>query len=133
MFAKCEFLNPGGSIKDRISYTMIEEAERSGKAKPGTRFVEPTSGNTGIGVSLATAVKGYGCTILTPDKNTDEKMNPMNILGAEVIQTPAMTPWDSPGSFLSITKKILQEDPNAISLDQYKNDINPRTHYEYTA
>lgn len=132
-YAKCEFLNPGGSIKDRISYTMMLEAERNGIAKPGTRFVEPTSGNTGIGMALATAVAGYGCTIVTPDKNSDEKMSTISLLGAKVVQTPAMAPWESPESFVSVTKKILQENPNTTSLDQYKNKINPETHYKYTA
>ncbi|XP_028033945.1 cystathionine beta-synthase-like [Bombyx mandarina] len=133
MFAKCEFVNPGGSIKDRISYTMVLEAQKSGIAKSGTRFIEPTSGNTGIGVALATAVCGFGCTIVTPDKNSDEKMSTISLLGAEVVQTPAMAPWESSEHFLSVAKRRLLEDPNAISCDQYKNDVNPRTHYEYTA
>ncbi|KAG6450000.1 hypothetical protein O3G_MSEX006343 [Manduca sexta] len=113
---------------------MVLEAEKAGVAKPKTtRFVEPTSGNTGIGMALTAAVRGYGCTIVTPDKNSDEKMNTISLLGAQVVQTPAMAPWDSPESFVSVTKKMLAEDPNAISLDQYKNDVNPWTHYEYTA
>ncbi|CAH1637761.1 unnamed protein product [Spodoptera littoralis] len=134
MYAKCEFTNPGGSIKDRIAHTMIQEKEYEGAIKPGvTRFVEPTSGNTGIGVSLAAAVKGYKCTIVTPDKNSDEKMSTMNLLGAEIIQTPSNIHYQDPGSFVSVTRQILEEDPNAISLDQYSNPYNPMTHHEHTA
>lgn len=133
LYAKCEFLNPGGSLKDRISYTMVRDAERTGRIKQNTRLVEPTSGNTGIGVSLTAAVCGYDCTIVTPDKNSDEKMSTMNILGTEIIQTPAMAHSDDPESFMAVTKRILEEDPNAISMDQYSNQVNPMTHYDYTA
>ncbi|XP_075983052.1 cystathionine beta-synthase-like [Anticarsia gemmatalis] len=133
MYAKCEFLNPGGSIKDRISYQMVVEAEKSGLIKPGTRLIEPTSGNTGIGVSLTCAVRGYGCTIVTPDKNSDEKMSTMSLLGSEIVQTPAMAHYEDPESFVSVTKKILEDNPHGISLDQYKNEVNSNTHYEYTA
>ncbi|XP_050551621.1 uncharacterized protein LOC118275758 [Spodoptera frugiperda] len=134
MYAKCEYINPGGSIKDRIAHTMIQEAEYEGKIHPGvTRLVEPTSGNTGIGVSLVAAVKGYKCTIVTPDKNSDEKMSTMNLLGAEIIQTPSNIHHQDPGSFMSVTRQILEEDPNAYSLDQYSNRYNPLTHHEHTA
>lgn len=133
MYAKCEFLNPGGSIKDRISYTMVLEGEKDGIVKPGTRLIEPTSGNTGIGVSLTCAVRGYGCTIVTPDKNSDEKMSTMSLLGSDIVQTPAMAHFEDPESFVSVTKKLLEENPNGISLDQYKNQVNPQTHYDYTA
>ncbi|KAJ8714042.1 hypothetical protein PYW08_007662 [Mythimna loreyi] len=133
IYAKCEFMNPGGSIKDRISYTMVQEAEHAGLAKPGTRFVEPTSGNTGIGVSLTAAVCGYDCTIITPDKNSDEKMSTMHLLGSEIIQTPAMAHHEDPDSFVSITKRLLDENPHAMSMNQYSNPVNPLTHYEHTA
>ncbi|KAJ0173615.1 hypothetical protein K1T71_010764 [Dendrolimus kikuchii] len=133
IYVKCEFFNPGGSIKDRISEAMMRDEEKKGRAKTGLAFVEPTSGNTGIGMSLATAVAGYHCTIVTPDKNSDEKMNTMNLLGAKVVQTPAMAPWDSPESFVSVTKRLLEENPDAICCDQYKNEVNPDTHYNYTA
>lgn len=133
IYVKCEFLNPGGSIKDRICYAMIKDAEEKGLAKPGTTFVEPTSGNTGIGTSMTAAVLGYGCTIVTPDKNSDEKMSTMNVLGAEVIQTPAMAPYGDPRNFASVVRKILEDDPNTMSCDQYDNDINPMEHYKHTA
>ncbi|XP_047033986.1 uncharacterized protein LOC124640314 [Helicoverpa zea] len=133
MYAKCEFMNPGGSIKDRISYTMVQKAEQSGLVNPNTRFIEPTSGNTGIGVSLTAAVLGYGCTIVTPDKNSDEKMSTMSLLGSEIIQTPAMAHFEDPDSFVSVTKRLLDENPNGISCDQYSNEMNPLTHYEHTA
>ncbi|KAF9413120.1 hypothetical protein HW555_008562 [Spodoptera exigua] len=131
---KCEFFNPGGSIKDRIAHTMIQEAEHAGLVKPGvTRFVEPTSGNTGIGLALAAAVKGYKCTIVTPDKNSDEKMSTQNLLGAEIIQTPSNVRHHDPDSYISVTKKILKEDPDAFCLDQYSNKYNSLTHHEHTA
>uniref|UniRef100_A0A2A4JLE0 cystathionine beta-synthase n=1 Tax=Heliothis virescens TaxID=7102 RepID=A0A2A4JLE0_HELVI len=133
IYAKCEFLNPGGSIKDRISYTMVHKAEQSGLVNPNTRFIEPTSGNTGIGVSLTAAVLGYGCTIVTPDKNSDEKMSTMSLLGSEIIQTPAMAHHEDPDSFVSVTKRLLDENPNGFSCDQYSNEMNPLTHYEQTA
>ncbi|CAH0690196.1 unnamed protein product [Spodoptera exigua] len=134
MYVKCEFFNPGGSIKDRIAHTMIQEAEHAGLVKPGvTRFVEPTSGNTGIGLALAAAVKGYKCTIVTPDKNSDEKMSTQNLLGAEIIQTPSNVRHHDPDSYISVTKKILEEDPDAFCLNQYSNKYNSLTHHEHTA
>lgn len=133
MYAKCEFMNPGGSLKDRIALTMMVDGEKNGVVTPKTRLVEPTSGNTGIGVSLACAVRGYKATIVTPDKNSDEKMSAMRLLGSEIVQTPATARFDDPDGFVEVTKKILKEDPNARSLDQYDNQINPYTHYKETA
>ncbi|KAH9639233.1 hypothetical protein HF086_014097 [Spodoptera exigua] len=134
MYVKCEYVNPGGSIKDRIAHTMIQEAEHAGLVKPGvTRFVEPTSGNTGIGLALAAAVKGYKCTIVTPDKNSGEKMSTLNLLGAEIIQTPSNVHHQDPDSYMSVTRKILEEDPDAYCLDQFSNKYNPLTHHEHTA
>ncbi|XP_047994464.1 uncharacterized protein LOC125232741 [Leguminivora glycinivorella] len=132
-YAKCEFLNPGGSIKDRMSYTMVVDAENTGRAREGTRFVEPTSGNTGIGISMTAAVKGYKAIIVTPDKNSDEKLSAMRLLGAEIVQTPAVAKKGEPDHFMSVAQRLVNEDPeHNISLDQYSNAVNPITHMEHT-
>ncbi|XP_063367658.1 uncharacterized protein LOC134656070 [Cydia amplana] len=132
-YAKCEFLNPGGSIKDRMSYTMVVDAENTGRARAGTRFVEPTSGNTGIGISMTAAVKGYKAIIVTPDKNSDEKLSAMRLLGAKIVQTPAVAKKGDPDHFMSVAQRLVNEDPeHNISLDQYSNPVNPITHSEHT-
>ncbi|XP_061721863.1 uncharacterized protein LOC133528490 [Cydia pomonella] len=132
-YAKCEFLNPGGSIKDRMSYTMVVDAENTGRAREGTRFVEPTSGNTGIGISMTAAVKGYKAIIVTPDKNSDEKLSAMRLLGAEIVQTSSVAKKGDPDHFMSVAQRLVNEDPeHNISLDQYSNPVNPITHLEHT-
>ncbi|MCB9637977.1 MAG: cystathionine beta-synthase [Myxococcales bacterium] len=133
LYAKCEFLNPGGSVKDRIGYNMLLEAEKRGDIKPGDTLIEPTSGNTGIGLALAAAVKGYRMIITMPEKMSQEKQVVLEALGAEIIRTPTEAAWDAPESHISIAKKLQQELPNAHILDQYGNPDNPNAHYKFTA
>ena len=133
LYAKCEFMNPGGSIKDRIGYNMLLEAEKRGQIKPGDTLIEPTSGNTGIGLALAAAVKGYRMIITMPEKMSQEKQVVLEALGAEIIRTPTEAAWDAPESHISIAKKLQKELPNAHILDQYGNPDNPGAHYKFTA
>jgi cystathionine beta-synthase len=132
LYAKCEFLNPGGSIKDRIGYQMVADAERSGRIKPGDTLIEPTSGNTGIGIALAGAIKGYRIIITMPEKMSREKQVVLEALGAEIIRTPTDAAWDSPESHIGVAKRLQKELPNAHILDQYSNPSNPNAHYNGT-
>uniref|UniRef100_A0A1I8GUQ0 Cystathionine beta-synthase n=1 Tax=Macrostomum lignano TaxID=282301 RepID=A0A1I8GUQ0_9PLAT len=131
--AKCEFFNAGGSVKDRIGLRMIEDAEKSGRLKPGDVLIEPTSGNTGIGLALAAAVKGYRCIIVMPEKMSKEKVDVLRALGAEIVRTPTAASFDSAESHIGVAKRLLQEMPNAHILDQYTNPSNPLAHYDGTA
>ncbi|OLY84714.1 Cystathionine beta-synthase [Smittium mucronatum] len=133
MLAKCEFFNPGGSAKDRIAKRMIEEAERAGTLKPGYTIIEPTSGNTGIGLALSAAIKGYRCIITLPEKMSQEKVDVLKALGAEIIRTPTEAAWDSPDSHIGVANRLLHEIPNSVILNQYDNPFNPIAHYETTA
>jgi cystathionine beta-synthase len=133
LYAKCEFFNPGGSVKDRIGKNMIELAEKEGKIKPGDTLIEPTSGNTGIGLALSAAVKGYKMIITMPEKMSKEKEVVLNALGAKIIRTPTEAAWDDPDSHIEIAKKLQKEIPNSHILDQYSNINNPDAHYEFTA
>lgn len=133
LYAKCEFMNPGGSVKDRIGYRMVLEAEKSGRIKPGDTLIEPTSGNTGIGIALAGAVRGYRIVITMPEKMSREKQVILEALGAEIIRTPTEAAWDAPESHIGVARKLQKQLPNAHILDQYSNPANPRTHYETTA
>lgn len=133
LYGKCEYFNPGGSVKDRIALRMIEEAEKSGQIKPGDTLIEPTSGNTGIGMALAAAVKGYRMIITMPEKMSQEKQVVLEALGAEIVRTPTEAAWDAPESHIGVAKKLQQELPNAHILDQYGNPNNPAAHYEGTA
>ncbi|CAK1550533.1 unnamed protein product [Leptosia nina] len=134
IYAKCEFLNPGGSVKDRIAYRMVLDAEERGILKPGKSvIIEPTSGNTGIGLALAAAVKGYRCIIVLPEKMSDEKVNTLIALGAEIIRTPTEAPSESPESNIMVAKRLVTEIPDAVLLDQYNNVCNPLAHYDTTA
>lgn len=133
LYAKCEFFNPGGSVKDRIGKNMIELAEKEGKIKPGDTLIEPTSGNTGIGLALSAAVKGYKMIITMPEKMSKEKEVVLNALGAKIIRTPTEAAWDDPESHIEIAKKLKKEIPNSHILDQYSNINNPDAHYEFTA
>ena len=133
LYAKCEFFNPGGSIKDRIGKQMIEEAEKSGRIKPGDTLIEPTSGNTGIGLALAAAVKGYKMIITMPEKMSKEKEVVLKALGAEIVRTPTEAAWNDPESHIEIAKKLNKEIKNSHILDQYSNLDNPDAHYKYTA
>ena len=133
LFAKCEFFNAGGSIKDRIGYNMVLEAEKSGRIRPGDTLIEPTSGNTGIGLALAAAVKGYKMIITMPEKMSMEKESVLKALGASIVRTPTEAPWDSPESHIGVAKKLNNEIKNSHILDQYSNPANPDAHYKYTA
>jgi cystathionine beta-synthase len=132
LYAKCEFLNPGGSIKDRIGYSMVLNAEREGRIRPGDVLIEPTSGNTGIGIAMAGAVRGYRVIITLPEKMSREKQVVLEALGAEIVRTPTEAAWDSPESHIGVAKKMQQEIPRAHILDQYSNPANPGIHYEQT-
>lgn len=133
LYAKCEFLNPGGSVKDRVALAMIEAAERAGKIKPGDTLIEPTSGNTGIGIALVAAVKGYKVIITMPEKMSQEKQVVLEALGATIYRTPTAAAWDDPDSHISLAKKLNAEIPNSYILDQYANPQNPQAHYDTTA
>jgi len=120
-------------VKDRIGLLMIENAEKEGRIKPGDTLIEPTSGNTGIGMALAAAVKGYKCIIVLPEKMSKEKVDVLKALGAEIIRTPTEAAWDAPDSHISIARILQQETPNSHILDQYTNPSNPLAHYDGTA
>jgi cystathionine beta-synthase len=132
VLAKLEFLNPGGSIKDRIAITMVEAAERNGKLKPGGTIVEPTSGNTGTGLAIVAALKGYRCIFTMPDKMSREKISLLKAFGAEVIICPYAVEPESPESYYSVSDRLAEEIPGAFKPDQYRNEANPRAHYETT-
>ena len=133
LFAKCEYLNPGGSVKDRIGLRMINEAEKSGQIKPGDILIEPSSGNTGIGLALAAAVKGYKLIITMPEKMSMEKEVVLKALGATIVRTPTEVSHDDPKSLFGVAKKLQSEIPNSHILDQYSNNNNPDAHYNSTA
>lgn len=133
IYGKCEFLNPGGSVKDRIAVSMIEAAEKAGQIQPGDTLVEPTSGNTGIGLAMAAAIKGYRLVICMPMKMSMEKQATMEALGAEIIRTPTEAASDSPESNFGVAKKLVAENPRHFMLDQFKNAANPDIHFEATA
>ena len=133
IFAKCEFFNPGGSVKDRIGWKMVEDAEKAGKIKPGDTLIEPTSGNTGQGLALAAAVKGYKCIITMPEKMSQEKQIVLEALGARIVRTPTEALSSDPESHISVAKKLQKEIKNSHILDQYSNPSNPDAHYQNTA
>lgn len=132
VLAKLEFLNPGGSVKDRIGTAMIEAAEREGKLKPGGTIVEGTSGNTGVGLAIAAAIKGYRCIFVMPDKMSDEKVRLLRAFGARVVITPTAVEPDDPRSYYSVSKRLVEETPNSLLAGQYWNPANPESHYRTT-
>jgi len=132
VLAKVEYFNPGGSVKDRIGIAMIEAAEREGRLKPGGLIVEATSGNTGVGLALAAAVKGYRCIFTMPDKMSQEKARLLRALGAEVIITPTAVPPDHPENYIMKGRAIAAAHANAIFADQHYNPVNPEVHYRTT-
>jgi len=132
VLAKLEMLNPGGSVKDRIGIRMIESAERSGALRPGGTIVEPTSGNTGHGLAIAAAIRGYRCIFVMPDKMSQEKISLLRAYGAEVIICPTAVAPDSPESYYRVADRLTEEIPGAFQPNQYWNPENPRTHYETT-
>ena len=132
VYAKAEFFNPGGSVKDRIGLAMIEDAERSGRLKPGGIIVEGTSGNTGVGLAIAAAIRGYRCIFTMPDKMSQEKVRLLRAFGADVIVTPTAVPPDHPDNYVQTAKRIVAETPGAILADQFYNPVNPQAHYATT-
>jgi cystathionine beta-synthase len=132
LLAKLEFLNPGGSNKDRIGLAMIEAAERAGLLKPGGTIVEPTSGNTGVGLAIAAASRGYRCIFVMPDKMSLEKIATLRAYGAEVVITPTAVEHDSPESYYSVSDRLAEEIPGGFKPDQYSNLANPEAHYATT-
>jgi len=133
VLVKPEYMNPGGSIKDRMALHIIEKAERAGLLKRGGTIVENTSGNTGVGVAMAAAVKGYRCIFTMPDKMSKEKQDTLKAFGAQVVVTPTNVPADSPESYYSVAKRLAAETPNSFYLNQYHNPDNVEAHYQLTA
>src|SRR6202008_4095541 len=127
-----EYVNPGGSVKDRIGLAMIEAAEQDGRLRPGRTTVEPTSGNTGVGLAIAAAIKGYRCIFVMPDKMSLEKIAMLRAYGAEVVITPTAVEHDSPESYYSVSSRLAEEIPGGFKPDQYSNMANPEAHYVST-
>jgi cystathionine beta-synthase len=132
ILAKLEFMNPGGSVKDRIGLRMIERAEREGKLRPGGTIIEPTSGNTGVGLAMAAAIKGYRMIFVMPDKMSQEKISLLRAFGAEVVICPTAVEPESPESYYSVSQRLAEEIPGGYKPDQYSNRANPQAHYETT-
>ncbi len=132
VLAKLEFFNPGGSVKDRIGWPIIEDAERDGRLRPGGTIVEATSGNTGVGLAIAAALKGYRCIFVMPDKMSLEKILLLRAFGARVVVTPTAVEPDDPRSYYSVARRLVEETPNAILANQYHNPVNPQAHYDTT-
>jgi len=132
LLAKLEYMNPGGSVKDRIGLRMIEQAERQGKLRPGGTIVEPTSGNTGVGLAIAATLRGYRCVFVMPDKIAEEKRELLRAYGAEVVICPTAVEPESPESYYSVSDRLAEEIPGAYKPDQYSNPANPEAHYETT-
>ena len=133
LYAKCEYFNPGGSVKDRIGFQMVKNAERDGRIKPGDTLIEPTSGNTGIGIALAGAVMGYDVIITMPEKMSREKQVVLERLGATIYRTRTSAASHDPDSHISLAKQLQKEIPNSHILDQYANPDNPNAHFYGTA
>jgi cystathionine beta-synthase len=130
--AKLEYMNPGGSVKDRIGLRMIEAAERAGRLRPGGTIVEPTSGNTGVGLAMAAAIRGYRMIFVMPDKMSQEKISLLRAFGAEVVVCPTAVEPESPESYYSVSNRLAEEIPGAFKPDQYSNAENPAAHYATT-
>jgi cystathionine beta-synthase len=132
IYAKAEHKNPGGSVKDRIGIAIIEDAEAAGRLRPGGTIVEATSGNTGVGLAMAAAIKGYRCICTMPDKMSQEKVRMLKAYGAEVVVTPTAVPPDHPDHYRNKAKQIVADTPGALLADQYFNPVNPEVHYQTT-
>ncbi|HTW19087.1 MAG TPA: cystathionine beta-synthase [Mycobacteriales bacterium] len=132
VLAKVEYFNPGGSVKDRIAARMIDDAERSGELQPGGTIVEPTSGNTGIGLAIVAQQRGYSCVFVCPDKVSGDKINVLRAYGAEVVVCPTAVPPEHPDSYYSVSDRLALERPGGWKPDQYSNPANPRSHFETT-
>jgi cystathionine beta-synthase len=133
VYGKLEQFNPGGSVKDRIGLPILEAYEREGKLRPGGTVVEATSGNTGVGLAIACALKGYQAVFVMPDKMSDEKRSLLRAFGARVIITPTAVEPADPRSYYSVARRLVEETPNAVLANQYHNPVNPQSHYESTA
>ncbi|MGH7582667.1 MAG: PLP-dependent cysteine synthase family protein, partial [Gemmatimonadales bacterium] len=132
VYGKAEYVNPGGSVKDRIGLAIIEGAERTGELKPGGVIVEGTGGNTGVGLAIAAAIKGYRCIFTMPDKMSQEKVRLLKAYGAEVIITPTAVPPDHPENYIMKAKQIAHDTPGAVLANQFYNPLNPEAHYATT-
>lgn len=132
VFGKAEYVNPGGSVKDRIGLAIIEDAERRGELRPGGTIVEGTSGNTGVGLAIAAALKGYHCIFTLPDKMSQEKVRLLRAYGAEVVITPTAVPPDHPENYVMKAKQIVKDTPGAVLANQFYNAVNPEVHYHTT-
>lgn len=132
VLAKVEYFNPGGSVKDRIGWPIIEDAERDGRLRTGGTIVEATSGNTGVGLAIAAAIKGYRCIFVMPDKMSQEKILLLRAYGARVVVTPTAVEPDDPRSYYSVARRLVEETPNSILANQYYNPVNPQAHYDTT-
>ncbi|MEU7619192.1 cystathionine beta-synthase [Micromonospora rifamycinica] len=132
VLAKVEYLNPGGSVKDRIALRMVEDAEAAGILRPGGTIVEPTSGNTGVGLALVAQLKGYHCVFVCPDKVSQDKQDVLRAYGAEVVVCPTAVAPEDPRSYYNVSDRLAREIPGAWKPDQYSNPANPRSHYETT-
>ena len=132
LLAKMESLNPGGSVKDRVGIAMVEDAEKKGLLKPGATIIEPTSGNTGMGLAIAAAVKGYKMVFTMPDKMSEEKRSLLRAFGAEVVITPTAVAPGSPENYIRVAERLCKETPNSFMPNQYRNQANPQVHYRTT-
>src|SRR5258707_6443798 len=132
VLAKVEYVNPGGSVKDRIALRMVADAEASGALRPGGTIVEPTSGNTGVGLAIVAAEKGYKCLFVCPDKVAQDKISVLRAYGADVVVCPSAVAPEHPDSYYSVARRLVKETPNAWQPDQYANPDNPAAHYHST-
>ncbi|MGD2077045.1 MAG: pyridoxal-phosphate dependent enzyme, partial [Chloroflexota bacterium] len=132
ILAKIEYFNPGGSIKDRIGPAIVDDAEQKGLLKPGGTIVEATSGNTGVGLAIVAASRGYRCIFVMPDKMSQEKIMLLRAYGARVVVTPTAVEPDDPRSYYSVARRLVDETPNSILANQYHNDMNPLSHFQST-
>ncbi|HTA37509.1 MAG TPA: pyridoxal-phosphate dependent enzyme, partial [Candidatus Acidoferrales bacterium] len=132
VLAKVEYMNPGGSVKDRPAVSMLDAAEAQGLLKPGGTIVEPTSGNTGTGLAMAAAIRGYRCILVMPDKMSKEKIDLLRAYGADVVVTPSNVAPDSPESYYGVANKLASEIPGAFQPNQFHNHFNPDAHYHTT-
>src|SRR3990172_1614639 len=130
VFAKLEFFNPGGSVKDRIALPILEAYERSGELRPGGTVVEATSGNTGVGLAIGCALKGYQAIFVMPDKMSQEKIQLLRAFGARVVIAPTAVAPQDPRSYYSVARRLVAETPNSVLADQYHNPANPESHYQ---
>jgi cystathionine beta-synthase len=133
LLVKCEYLNPGGSVKDRVGARIISDLERSGRLRPGMTIVEPTSGNTGIGLAMSATVKGYPLVICLPEKMSQEKSDTLSAMGAKIIRTPTEAGFNSENSYVGVAERLEKENPEVIMAGQYFNPSNPLAHYDHTA